>query len=94
MGDLSSGVHEDDVGLFFDCGAPLTIVADHGGAVVQQPEQRMGEGWLAGAVAADEPTHHREVFGETPPWNDHGGPAVVPGHVVSQRTLSERAEDH
>ena len=49
LGDLSLGVGDDDVGLFFDRRAALGVITGHGGAVAQQPEQRMGNGGLAGS---------------------------------------------
>jgi len=48
LGDLSLGVGDDDAGLFLDRRAPLGVVTGHGGAVAQQPEQRMADGRLAG----------------------------------------------
>jgi hypothetical protein len=67
LGDLSFGVGDDDACLFFDRREPFRIVTSSGGAVAQQPEQRIGNGGLAGAVAADEPAHHREVIGNRRP---------------------------
>ena len=92
--DLTLGVGDDDACLFFDRRVPLGIVGDHVGAVAQQSKQRMGDGWLAGAVTTDEPTHHREVFRKPPPRNDYRRPAFVSNDVVSQRTLRERTKDH
>ncbi len=64
---LGLGVGNDDAGLFFDRRAPFGVITGDGGAVAQQPEQRIGNGWLTGAVTADEPAHHRQVFREPPP---------------------------
>src|SRR6516165_4264229 len=74
LGDLSLGVGDHDAGLFFDRRAPLRVVTGHSGAVAQQPEQRVGDGWLARAVAADEPAHRGQVFAEPPSRDDHHGP--------------------
>ena len=47
LGDLAFGVGDDDAGLFFDCRVPLRVVTSHGGAVAQQPEECVGDRWLA-----------------------------------------------
>ena len=57
LGDFSFGVGDDEVCLFVDRRVPLGIVTGHGGAAAQQPEQRLGDGGLASAVAADQPAH-------------------------------------
>src|SRR5215467_4158571 len=94
LGDLAVGVGDDDACLFFDRRGPLRVATGDGGAVAQQPQQRIGDGGLAGAVAADEPAHHGEVVGEPPARDDHRGPVVAVEDVVSQRAGGERAEDH
>jgi hypothetical protein len=92
--DFPFGVGDDDVCLVLDRRAEFGVVAGHVGAGFEQPEQRVGHGWLVGAVTADEAAHHGEVFGESPPGHDDRRAAGVAGNVVSQRPPGERAEDH
>ena len=80
LGDFSFGVGDDDPGLLFDGRVPLGVVSGHGGAVAEQPEQRVGDGRLAGAVAADEPAHHRQVVAE-PPGRDDDHVLAVAGDM-------------
>jgi hypothetical protein len=94
LGGLPLGVGDDDACLFLDRRGSLAIAAGYGGAAAQQPEQRTGDGWLAGAVAADRPAHHGQVVRESPPRDDHRGAIASPDDVVSQRVLGERANDH
>ena len=92
--DFPFCVGDDDVCLVLDRRAEFRVVAGDVGAGAEQPEQRVGHGWLAGAVAADEAAHHREVFGETPSRHDDCRAAGVAGNVVSEGPLGERAKDH
>jgi hypothetical protein len=59
LGDFPFGVGDDEPNLLSDGRAVPEVVSDHGGAVAEQPQQRVGDGRLAGSVAADEAAHHR-----------------------------------
>ena len=83
LGDFSLGVGHDDLRLLFDGGVPVGVVSGHGGAVAEQAEQRVGDRRLAGAVAADEPAHHREVVAEPPGRDDDHALAVAATWVPS-----------
>jgi hypothetical protein len=59
LGDFPVGVGDDDPNLLSDGRAVPWVVSGYGGAVAEQPQQGVGDGRLAGSVAADEAAHHR-----------------------------------
>jgi len=49
LGNFPFGVGDDDPGLLADGRAMLGVVCGDGGAVAEQAQQRVRDGWLAGA---------------------------------------------
>lgn len=92
---LSGGVRQEEVGLLADRGPANRVVGQHGGALVQQPEQRHRDGRLSAAVTTEESAHRGQIVAEPPPGDDdHSPTGRVRGHVVAERANREGTEDH
>ena len=94
LGDFSVGVGDHDPGLLLDGGAPLGVVSGDGGAGAEQPEQRVGEGRLAGPVAADQPRTSPRGSRRTAGRRPDDNALAVAGDMGAQRPPGESAEDH